>query len=87
MDFLRSQAQISIFVVPGPPASVKAVSLDQGSVLVSWLEPSHPNGHITSYRVHMKTMENGRQYIQHYDLFQPEETYYSIRGLNQVRHT
>jgi uncharacterized protein YpmB len=32
----------------------------------------------------MKTMENGRQSTQHFDLFQPEDTYYSVRGLNQV---
>jgi len=34
------------FSVPGPPSNIKAISLDQNSVLVSWMEPVNPNGQV-----------------------------------------
>ena len=70
--------------VPSAPADIKAISLDQHSVLVSWLPPTNANGEIVHYSVFMKTMENGRQFTQNYEVY-PPNTAFSVRGLNQVR--
>ncbi len=35
-----------LFAVPGPPSNIKAISLDQISVLVSWMDPVNPNGQV-----------------------------------------
>ncbi len=68
--------------MPGPPADVKAVPVDQHSVLVSWLVPANPNGQLTQFAVYMKTMEQGRQFTQHFEVY-PPETFFLVRGLNQ----
>ncbi|XP_068085516.1 cell adhesion molecule Dscam2 [Anabrus simplex] len=39
--------------VPGPPAGIKALALTSDSILVSWLPPEHPNGHIVQYTVYV----------------------------------
>ena len=66
--------------VPSRPANVKAVSSDQHSVLVSWLPPAHRNGELSLYTVYMKTMEGGRQFTQHFEVY-PPETSFLVRGL------
>lgn len=58
--------------------------MDKHTILVSWLPPLDPNGKISHYSVYMKTMESGRQYTQNYEVY-PPNTYFSVRGLNQVR--
>ena len=70
--------------MPSAPADIKAISLDPHSVLVSWLPPHKLNGEIVHYSVFMKTMENGRQFTQNYEVYPPNSAF-SVRGLNQVR--
>lgn len=38
--------------VPGPPADVKASSINSDTVLVSWRQPERPNGEILSYTLY-----------------------------------
>ncbi|XP_024944983.1 Down syndrome cell adhesion molecule-like protein Dscam2 isoform X2 [Cephus cinctus] len=40
--------------VPGPPAGIKALALTAESILVSWLPPLQPNGHVSQYTVYSK---------------------------------
>ena len=69
--------------VPTSPADIKAIAIDQNTVLISWMPPRRPNGEITHYSVYMKTMESGRQFTQHFEVY-PPNTQFSVRGLNQV---
>ncbi len=62
---------------------MKAVSADAHSVLVSWLPPFRPNGRLVRYTVYMRTMDGGRQFMQHFERM-PAETDFLVRGLNQV---
>ena len=68
--------------VPGPPSDIKAISVDEHTILVSWLEPRAANGRIIMYSVFMKTMESGRQFTQKYEVY-PPHNHFSVRGLNQ----
>nr|XP_040566824.1 Down syndrome cell adhesion molecule-like protein Dscam2 [Lepeophtheirus salmonis] len=68
--------------IPGSPQNIKALSLDQHSILISWLPPLTPNGRIIHHSVFMKTMEEGRQFTQNFEVYPPSTTY-TIRGLNQ----
>lgn len=45
-----------IFLVPGPPANIKASALTDESILVSWLPPVKPNGVIKSYTVYVREL-------------------------------
>ncbi|XP_022178264.1 Down syndrome cell adhesion molecule-like protein Dscam2 [Myzus persicae] len=40
--------------VPGPPDNVKALTVTSSSILVSWMQPKHPNGVIIKYTVYVK---------------------------------
>ncbi|XP_046477031.1 cell adhesion molecule Dscam1 isoform X1 [Neodiprion pinetum] len=40
--------------VPGPPAGIKALALTADSILVSWLPPLQPNGHVSLYTVYSR---------------------------------
>ncbi|TRY70745.1 hypothetical protein TCAL_04830 [Tigriopus californicus] len=68
--------------VPSSPANIKAIASDQNTVLISWIPPEYPNGDLTHYSVFMKTMESGRQFTQHFEVY-PPNTMFSVRGLNQ----
>ena len=52
-----------MYLVPGPPRNIKALSVDSSQILVSWLPPSQANGNILSYTVHCKTMMGGQQKV------------------------
>ncbi|XP_058830703.1 cell adhesion molecule Dscam2 isoform X48 [Topomyia yanbarensis] len=43
--------------VPEAPTAVKALVMSEGSILVSWLPPSQPNGVILQYTVYIKSGE------------------------------
>ena len=68
--------------VPGPPSDIKAISVDEHTILVSWLDPRAANGRVVMYSVFMKTMESGRQFTQKYEVY-PPHNHFSVRGLNQ----
>ena len=71
-----------INTVPGPPSDIKAISVDEHTILVSWLDPRAANGRVVMYSVFMKTMESGRQFTQKYEVY-PPHNHFSVRGLNQ----
>lgn len=84
---LGSQAHVCVLdiSVPSAPANIKATASDQNTVLISWIPPEFPNGDLTHYSVFMKTMESGRQFTQHFEVY-PPNTMFSVRGLNQVKN-
>ena len=41
--------------------------MDRYTVLVAWMPPSNPNGHLIHYTIYMKTMESNRgQYTRQF---------------------
>ena len=52
-DGVKSQVHTAVTEqdVPGPIATVKAISMSTDSVLVSWEPPEEPNGEIIQYNV------------------------------------
>ena len=56
-----------ISLEPGAPANVKAIPMDRYTVLVAWMPPLNPNGHLIHYTIYMKTMEKSRgQYTRQF---------------------
>ena len=78
----RSIRPLRSLTVPGPPSDIKAISVDEHTILVSWLDPRAISGRIVMYSVFMKTMESGRQFTQKYEVY-PPRNHFSVRGLNQ----
>nr|CAD7426256.1 unnamed protein product [Timema monikensis] len=70
--------------VPGPPAGIKAVLQDPETALVTWLTPTHPNGVILRYSVHIRVVDGGRQVdvrsISHHS---PSHLQYQLPGLKK----
>ncbi|XP_046406478.1 Down syndrome cell adhesion molecule-like protein Dscam2 isoform X2 [Ischnura elegans] len=46
--------------VPGPPAAIKALPMSADSVLVAWMPPKQPNGHVVEYGLYVRGVEAGR---------------------------
>ena len=52
---LRSHIKVFIFSsVPSPPEDVKATSVSQDTILLSWKQPVHKNGEILSYTLYKR---------------------------------
>ena len=73
--------------------------MDRYTVLVAWMPPSNPNGHLIHYTVYMKTMESSRgQYTRQFRVTTSRTTssshnnnngetnvFYPVQGLNEVQ--
>ncbi|XP_058795689.1 cell adhesion molecule Dscam2 isoform X3 [Phymastichus coffea] len=55
--------------VPGPPAGIKALALSSDTILVSWLPPLQPNGHVSKYTVYFR--EAGASRHNTYTIHEP----------------
>ncbi|GLG93666.1 Tyrosine-protein phosphatase Lar [Gryllus bimaculatus] len=66
--------------VPGEPEEIKALVMDDETILLSWKPPQYPNGRIRKYKVYMRSLDGGGLAKDNFDL-PPEQTYYSITHL------
>jgi hypothetical protein len=73
--------------------------MDGYTVLVAWMPPLNPNGHLIHYTIYMKTMEKSRgQYTRQFRVLTSPPTssglhhhngetnvFYPVQGLNEVQ--
>lgn len=62
---------LSYFLVPSPPAEIKAVLSAPNKILVSWLPPKYSNGPLVAYTFYMSILEDGREAGTHKRVLNP----------------
>uniref|UniRef100_A0A8C4RD79 Down syndrome cell adhesion molecule-like protein Dscam2 n=1 Tax=Eptatretus burgeri TaxID=7764 RepID=A0A8C4RD79_EPTBU len=71
--------------VPSPPAAVKAAAASATAVVLSWLQPAHPNGLIRKYIVLCSFPFPAQPLSSEFEV-SPDVTWHSIDRLSRDRH-
>ncbi|KAL4702671.1 hypothetical protein ACJJTC_007102 [Scirpophaga incertulas] len=71
--------------VPGPPADIKALPNSEDSIIVSWLEPTQPNGKITHYIVYTRPQRTGERVELRVAGDAGRDHHATIRGLSEYQ--
>ncbi|XP_047103802.1 Down syndrome cell adhesion molecule-like protein Dscam2 [Schistocerca piceifrons] len=69
--------------VPGSPANIKVLSSSPTSLVVSWMKPVHPNGHLVSYTLYSRILEGGREKDSSKRRLSPAHTHYELHDLRK----
>ncbi|XP_013413706.1 Down syndrome cell adhesion molecule homolog, partial [Lingula anatina] len=70
---------------PGQPADVKALAMNESSILITWKKPLRPNGIIQKYIIYFKHNDAmGKEILDRVEV-PPSQLSYSVTGLVQNR--